>query len=770
VIKSIRRTAPAILAAAVLCLSIFQYCAVDEEGGATIGSSPVNPSGGNPSNPSGGSGNGSGSGSGGQVAGPIFVEGGESPGNETSLTTVKIRAGETGTITVRLLADTSRNAAPLNNKWVRVKHDGSGTLLNSSDEEADSVLTDRNGNATVKYVSTNSVESVILTFIYGSATGEAKVVVADFSIPTLTVYAVEPTVIDADGVSTSTITVQAVDDDGNPFVGETVTFSSPQGGTIIETGITDAYGKATTTLMSARYNATVRFYATLGGVTASGPVTFTGAKLTVAADQMSVKPGDENSVTATLKDAANKPIFDMDVTFTAKTASGVVLNWSRTVKTDVYGNATTKIDGEVNSDEDVYIFADVGWARDSIGPISVSNREIKIIPHNVSPCAENGATSTYHVSYTYDNGENVKDAELMVTVTIGLIMVPNTIFTQKIDTRKVADHISGDTDYYEIKITNPLFADSGYIYVKNNSSVGERYDDKYYGINFRACVVDRIELTVSSNVIDVLVDTENRANSQTSVIATAYDANNNRMSGVWISFNLLKGSGGGTTFDPKVVPTGRDGRAITTLTAGTIPSSFQGIEVVASNYSRDGDPANFRTSNIARLTIAGLPHLINIGWALGDPGSVGTATYSLGVSAIVSDVNGNPVRGKNVTFSAIVKDWSVAAKGCKKYSPSADTGVNRAENRAAITITKSIDTDENGVAGNALVYSQSYAGRIEVVLWVESGGLIIHSETFTPPVPKSVLDSGTWDVCEIFDGWVVPVAPPVPVVPTPSTP
>jgi hypothetical protein len=754
-IKSIRRTAPAILAAAVLCLSIFQYCAVDEEGGATVGSSPASPSDGNTSNPSGGgsgsSGGSGGSGGGGQVPGPIFVEGGESQGNETSLTTTKIRAGQTATITVRLLADTSRNAAGLNNKWVRVEHDGLGTLLNSSGEEADSVLTDRNGNATVKYLSTTSAESVILTFKYGSTTGTANVVVTDFSIPRLRIVDITPTVIDADGVSTSRITVRVVNDDGNPFVGETVKFSSPQGGTIIDTAITDAFGRATTTLMSERRNITVRVYASLvngGGDTASGYVTFANAKLTVSADKKSVRPGEDITVTATLKDAAIKPIFAEDVKFTAKTASGVELNWSRTVATDVYGNAVIRIDGDVNTGEDIYIFADVGWARENTGPISVSNREIKIEPvaGRINTCASRGATSTYRISYKDDDGRPIADAQLMVSVTIGLIMVPNTIFTQKI--------VTTDDEYYYITINNPLFADSGFIYVKTPGDENEKYDDAQFPISFRACGVKRIELTVSSNVINVLSDAENKANSETSVIATAYDANNNRMSGVWISFNLIEGSGGGTTLDPKVVQTKRDGKAITTLTAGMTPSTFQGIGVVASNYYPDEDGDSVR-SNIARLTIAGPPHRINVGWALGGPTDAGAAAYSLGVSALVSDVNGNPVRNREVTFSAIVNGWSEEVmgngndiRGCKN-KPHPDS----AAARAAVTITKSVNTDENGVAVNAVIYSQSYAARINVILWVESGGLVTYSESLDLPVPDRIREPpSTWSACQIFGG------------------
>ena len=776
-IKSIRRTAPAILAAAALCLSIFQYCAVDDEGGAIVGSGPTNPGGGNPTIPSTGGGGG-GSGVGTTTPTPEIQFVGGSSQNETPSAKISVRTRGTAPIPVKLVPDTAGGSVRNGLDSISVWHTGKGYLVDSTGDKGrisnpgNVKMTIRNGNgsAIVSYVATDTVELVDVFFEYTNASGNKALIivtveVTEFSKRNLKIVDVSPSVIDADGISTSTITAQVYNKNGNPFVGELVGFAVSPFGIVTTDNVTDAYGKATATLMSEKRNETVRVKAYLknsectDSCDASVEVEFKGVTIQVSASRNSIVPGDTNAVTAALRDAANKPIIGENVIFTAKDEFGNMVLvtedklWTDTVATDVNGSARVSIDKIIDiGPKNIKIIARAAGASDSTKLISVSNSEIHISENeDNSYCV--GGTSEFYIRITDTNNNDIYSTDLMVTVTIGLMMFPDTIFAQKLNT--------GLDGYCVLRINNPTFSDSGYIYAKTNTANSYApYIEHWYPISFKSCSVDTIEVAVTSAVIDVLEDpnAKNKINSQTEVIATVYDVYRNRVSGVNISFNLIKGPGGGTTFNPQIATTGRDGRARTILTAGAIPSTFQGVEVMASNYYPNGDPAKFKTSNIAKLTIAGPPHRINVGWALGNPDEAGAAAYSLGVSALVSDVNGNPVRNRQVTFSAIVNGWSTEVMGNGYNIPGCinkpDPG--SAAIRAAVTIQKSVNTDENGVAVNALIYSQSYAARINVILWVESGGLVTYSESLDVPVPDRIRESGSWSACQVFDGTMLP--------------
>jgi hypothetical protein len=119
-----------------------------------------------------------------------------------------------------------------------------------------------------------------------------------------------------------------------------------------------------------------------------------------------------------------------------------------------------------------------------------------------------------------------------------------------------------------------------------------------------------------------------------------------------ISFNLIDGPGGGEYIDPAIVVSGADGTAETNLISGTIPSEFQGVRIVAGDFST-------LKSDTLTFTIAGPPHNITIRTNVGQLQKY-ESTYGKHVSAIVTDVNGNPVAdGTEVTFSSKIVGYRI---------------------------------------------------------------------------------------------------------------
>jgi hypothetical protein len=135
--------------------------------------------------------------------------------------------------------------------------------------------------------------------------------------------------------------------------------------------------------------------------------------------------------------------------------------------------------------------------------------------------------------------------------------------------------------------------------------------------------------------------------------AVAFDARGNRVKDAHISFNMLDGPGGGEKLEPPSAVTRLDGTAETYLLAGTIPSKFREVKVVA------GDFASIKSDTIF-FTIAGPPASITIRRDIGEISDDEDGTYTMQCAALVTDVNGNPVAdGTRVTFSLKITGYQI---------------------------------------------------------------------------------------------------------------
>jgi len=206
-----------------------------------------------------------------------------------------------------------------------------GTLSSSIE------ITNSNGIATVNLSPGPTPGIAVVTATWGSVSKSVSVTIAS---GTLSVSA-DPSTLAAGSTMTSTITAH-VALNGNPLVGETVTFSAtPILGTLSSaTAITDAQGDATVTFTPGTTTGTTTITAEWGTLTQSTPVTIAVGMVSVQANATIITANSADIAVITVSVLLDgSPVSNGVVTF-ATNSTQVNLS-DTTVLTDDLGIATT---------------------------------------------------------------------------------------------------------------------------------------------------------------------------------------------------------------------------------------------------------------------------------------------------------------------------------------------------------------------------------------------------------------------------------------------
>ena len=182
--------------------------------------------------------------------------------------------------------------------------------------------TDANGQAvvTLRSSTTPGMATVQATAV-GALPGQVTVLFV--GPPNQVVVTANPTIIQADGTSTSTIAVLVTDINGNPVLDGTPVSLAASLGTIDPADATTTNGVVIATLTSELTDGPSTVTATADGVTGAVVVTFAGGAAsiivlanpdTITADGMST-----SAITATVRDASNNPVPDGAVCFFSTT-------------------------------------------------------------------------------------------------------------------------------------------------------------------------------------------------------------------------------------------------------------------------------------------------------------------------------------------------------------------------------------------------------------------------------------------------------------------
>jgi hypothetical protein len=446
-----------------------------------------------------------------------------------------------------------------------------------------------------------------------------------------------PTVIQADGSSNSTITVQVKTLDNNPIVGDEINFTTTAG-MVTASAKTDDNGRATATITSDRRNTIATVKATLvkdPTLAKMVQVEFTGVSLAASANPPSINSSgkDSSTVTVTLIDAAKNPIVGEPIYF-SKLQDSTVISRADTV-TDNKGEARCKVSGKGAGTDTIRIVA----AGDSQKvAINYSSNYLAVDTVPGQNCIANGKDST-RIRIRYFAGDKstfIRNATIDASITLGSIN--NTVVFAKRFTL-----VPSDNGYLYFYVKNPDFANTATISVV--ASTAQEMTTASFSLYFRATKIRKIELTGSPSVIAT-------NGSKAKLTAVAFDSLGNRVKDERITFNIFSGPGGGEYLDPPSAITADDGSANTNLVSGTIPSMFHGVGIVASDIS------GIKSDSVL-FTIAGPPYRVSIGYNISEGHDFKDGTFGLPCAALVTDVNGNPVAdGTQVTFSLQVSGYA----------------------------------------------------------------------------------------------------------------
>lgn len=525
----------------------------------------------------------------------------------------------------------SKTQTALAGKDVQVKRsyktrsgmDTSDILLSKTDAQGKCAFT----ISALPYEASMNLE--VTAFNTTSDVASASTSISFMTTRTMTIYAV-PTVIQADGTSKSTITVQVKNEVNNPIVGDLINFTT-DAGLVTSSAATDSSGRAFATVVSDRRNTIATVKATLARDPtkyASVKVEFSGVELTANANPPSINSSgkDSSTISITLLDAAKNPIVGEPINFSKLQDSTFIFKADSV--TNNRGEAKCKVFGKGAGVDTIRIEAAGASVKVAI---NYSSNYLVIDTAVFQPCIANGNDST-QIRVTYLAGDKitpVPQCSIDVSLTLGNLN-HDVVFSKRL----ALNPLDNGRIFFWIK--NPNFANTSTIfaYAKTSSEV----TTASFQIYFRATKIKRIDLIGSPSVLAT-------NGSRAKLTASAYDSLGNRVKDERLTFNMFSGPGSGEYLDPATAITADDGTAIAYLVSGKTPSMFHGVGIVASDITG-------LKSDSAFFTIAGPPYKVAIGVNIAEGHDFKDGTYGLPCAAIVTDINGNPVAdGTAVTFS-----------------------------------------------------------------------------------------------------------------------
>jgi len=472
-----------------------------------------------------------------------------------------------------------------------------------------------------------------------------------------------PSVLSANGKDISKITASVSDMNGNPIQGVIVYFSTTDG-VILPSAETDEWGEASVNLRSARYNAIANVIARYGVIEKTTNVEFEGTELSLLASPLILVANnqDRSKLSISFKDASGAPIVDEKVTIS--TTFGTIYS------EDNFSSGTTIIDSTTtegtitayissNVSGDAFIIVSTMGSQDSIF-VNFTNFTFTLTPQSEVILAGSDTTSV--------------TAKL---IDISGIISP--IDPDKINFSTTLGYIGTKTVNADGTITAELISGNSAGSATVSATITDPHVTSSVSVEFKAAKAKSI-------LIEYNTPTVKLGGNTISLQATVFDETGNPKSGEIVTFTILQGPGGGEKIIPGTAITDERGQALVSFITGNRGSERDGVHIQA----RMGEIL----SNTIRMTISGEPKSVQAGYA--DRFTEDEkGTYSLEITAIVSDVNRNSVvDGTIVNFSLV-----------------GEAGV----------IEGQVPT-VNGVATTYLLYSPSDAGK-EVKLTASASGV-----------------------------------------------
>jgi|GEM_PF-4375109 len=235
----------------------------------------------------------------------------------------------------------------------------------------------------------------------------------------------DPVEIVADGVSTSTITVQMQDENGNPVnePGAILTLETSLGELAETSGSTDQNGQFTTTLTSATTAGTATISGTVNDVDVDDtaqvefvPGDWVPGQTTVSADPAELTTGESSTITVQVRDEHGNPVAEPDVAISLETDLGELADtdgvtdgdgqFMTTLTSILVGTAT------VTGTADGTDFANSAQITFASGDFDASQTTVEANPTEL----EVGETSTVTVQVRDEYGNAVTEPDVAISL------------------------------------------------------------------------------------------------------------------------------------------------------------------------------------------------------------------------------------------------------------------------------------------------------------------------------------------------------------------
>lgn len=604
------------------------------------------------------------------------------------------------------------------------------------------------GIAQMTYYLSSSAETLVITATSVSthvkASKAINLVDPNVIMPSEMSISTDNQTIKSDNTDVAIITAIVLDNNYAVLSGVTVNFSANGGLLSHGSSVTNSLGEATVRFSSGnldKQNRIITITATVEGIEKSIPIQIVGSTINVSCDKTSVTDDGSSvaSCQATVRDAGSQTIYNTPVTFSTgmtsnnDLSSAILISFlgetgetpytfasgnsgvysaangnlgSYTVLTNINGQVNFKIQGiEDKIGSSMIVFKALGDQKQQEFVINKPSNAFGII--ETSPAKTNEGTIELSVNnwmgITVNTGNASADPVTIVfSTSIGK-------FRNDESTAQVVISQPGGTAYTEFRSTVAGLA-SLQVYRKDKITIS---DSLNVAISHSPDKAGQLILQSESNVIPISKDGVTYTVELKATVLTSVSTGGQVVGNAPVVFSIVNPVGGGEFLAPVVVHTDSSGVARSVFTSGTIGSDAKGITIMASLVD------NSTVKSHVNLVIGGTPGSISIGIG-SQVQAINDATYTLPISILVSDANGNNISGTAVSLNIWPEKYSTGywdkTSGCNVFF----TGIYPNEDiNQNLILDPGEDLDGNG----KLTPPSSSAGNVPSVVYTNKNGV-----------------------------------------------
>jgi hypothetical protein len=661
--------------------------------------------------------------------------------------------------------------------------------------------TSSNGVATATISANGAAAGTIITVTAANGSVSGKTTVQVISAQqTISLSASSPT-LQSSGASTVTLTALVLGADNSLVDGAPVTFTATSGGlspvSPIDTG---SSGTAQVALSTASdpTNRAITVTATTGTATTTVVVNVIGSTISVTGPN-NVSENTASTYDVTLLDSGGNPVANQPVVVTS--AAGNPINGGTAGQT---ATVTTGSNGQVT-----FTMTPISGTAETLSVKALSTT-VGAVPVTAS---ESVSISTDNFSFTVPAANSTVDLGASQTVTVQWLNNDNPVANGTTVNFSTTRGLFGGTAVSTTATTagglasvtiSSTTAGPATITASGTDPATMAAVSATLPITFVAGTPTQLAIQANPNTVSTTAP-----NNQSTITATLRDVNNNLVAGQQVDFQLTDITGGNISAGSEI--TNAQGVAQVTYTASSTASANSNVTIKASvpAYPSIAD----QTVN---LTVGGQSLFLSLGTGnlIQTPT---TTTFSDPWVVFAIDSAGNPVANADITmqvqsvsYASGLGAWGMGSyyysgtsyvqqagpyNGGEENTPAAGPVVclNEDENNngiydssvdpgngtlypgsVAVVAPGSQSTDTNGEAQFSVIYPQSYAGWVQVVLTAStevSGSQSSTSSTFWLPILASDLTTegtpppgynspfGTALTCPDYPGTAIPSTP-----------